>query len=515
MERAALPDGSIQRCLEISVGLVSVILITSPLWASLLIPVYWSWAFFLFSIYWLYRALRLAIQGALAFRALKAWDQCPWTELGSRHPRWPDIHHLVVYPTYREPLEVIETSLGYLLTQDFAPERVNVVVAFEARDPDAPVKAQLLRERFGTAFGQFWTTFHPDRRGEVRGKSSNLAYAVHWAHRRLSEEAGVPSHDVIVSVCDADSRLHPKYLSALAYRYLTDPASQSGLFQPAVLFHANLERLPGPFRVLNGFYSVMLLAKLRRKHTLISQSTYSLSLATCAAINYWDVDIIPEDSHMLFKTFFRLGQGASVQPIYLPVWADAAEGAGWWPTLIAHYRQARRWAWGVSDVPYVLWHGVRASRVPWWLRVLRVGHYVKEHLLWPSHWFILFGGLKLVPIAAPEYALTREFEQLSAASAAAFSVCLFCLPIIILIDWEARARYAPHAAPPEAWPWLLYWLVVPLVGFIASVLPAVEAHLRLLLGRRLEYQVTEKLATAPCGVAAPSALTAPGELWPG
>ena len=515
MERAALPESSssTQRCLELSIALVSVILTTSPLWASLLIPAYWTWAFFFFSIYWLYRAIRLAIQGALAFRALKVWDQCPWLKLGSRHPRWPDIQHLVVYPTYREPLAVIETSLRYLLAQDFPPDRTIVVVAFEGRDRDAPDKARILRERFGPAFGRFWTTIHPDRPGEVRGKSSNLAYAVSWAHQRLTGELGLRADDVIVSVCDADSRLHPKYLSALAYRYLTEPASRAGLFQPAMLFHANLERLPALFRALNGFYSMVLLAKLRRRHTLISQSTYSLSLATCAAIDYWDVDIIPEDSHMLFKTLFRSSRRVTVQPIYLPVWADAAEGADWWATLMAHYRQTRRWAWGVSDVPYILWHGVRASQVPLWLRALRIGHYLKEHLLWPSHWFILFGGLKLVPVTAPRYALTLQFEQLNAWSAAFLSLSFCCLLFVMLVDQEIRARYAPHSAPPEAWPYLFYWLAIPAIGLFVSVLPAAEAHLRLLLGRRLEYQVTEKLAAAPAGLGAPSALAAPSEVW--
>jgi hypothetical protein len=52
--------------------------------------------------------------------------------------------------------------------------------------------------------------------------------------------------------------------------------------------------------------------------------------------------------------------------------------------------------------------------------------------------------------------------------------------------------------PPE-WPlWkkgAIYfeYFLYPIVGLVMSVLPALEAHTRLLLGRYLEYRVTEKV----------------------
>jgi hypothetical protein len=37
------------------------------------------------------------------------------------------------------------------------------------------------------------------------------------------------------------------------------------------------------------------------------------------------------------------------------------------------------------------------------------------------------------------------------------------------------------------------WLCLPLVGLALTTLPALDAHTRLMLGRYLHYQVTEKL----------------------
>src|SRR5581483_12193001 len=118
-----------------------------------------------------------------------------------------------------------------------------------------------LEAAFAGRFAHLWTTFHPDRPGEVWGKSSNLAYAVPWARRALATDSTINLDRVLVTICDSDARLDSHYLSALTYRYLTDPEPQSTFYQPVVLFHANISRLPLPLRVLNSMYSVMQLSR--------------------------------------------------------------------------------------------------------------------------------------------------------------------------------------------------------------------------------------------------------------
>ena len=50
-------------------------------------------------------------------------------------------------------------------------------------------------------------------------------------------------------------------------------------------------------------------------------------------------------------------------------------------------------------------------------------------------------------------------------------------------DWPLWKKGAVH----------LQYFAYPVVGLVLSVLPALEAHTRLLLGRYLEYRVTEKV----------------------
>ncbi|MBI3955623.1 hypothetical protein HY339_00005, partial [Candidatus Gottesmanbacteria bacterium] len=39
----------------------------------------------------------------------------------------------------------------------------------------------------------------------------------------------------------------------------------------------------------------------------------------------------------------------------------------------------------------------------------------------------------------------------------------------------------------------LQWLTLPIVSFFLAALPGLDAHTRLMLGKRLEYRVTEKV----------------------
>jgi cellulose synthase/poly-beta-1,6-N-acetylglucosamine synthase-like glycosyltransferase len=398
-------------------------------------------------------------------------------------------------PTYREPPEVLEVMLDHLAEQDFPRERITVVLAFEQRDADARPRAARLVEQFRGTFANLWVTFHPDREGEVRGKASNLAYASRWAKRRLVDEFGVDITTVLVTVCDADSRLHHKYLSALTYKFVSDPDRRYRIWQPALMFYSNIWRIPLVARLSAGLYSVWQLSRLVARYKLVTQSTYSLSLATCDRVGYWDVDVIPEDSRMFFKVFFALGHEAEVrvEPIFLPVLADAAEGPTLWSTLANHYRQTRRWAWGVSDIPYVVQRAIRQSAVPLWARLRRVGFYAEEHVVWPTHWFLLVVGGGLIAYLSPEAANRVALEDVRWLSGWLITACLPSLGVVIWLDHRLR----PERLQPADW-WdgtlgLLAWLLLPLVGLVLTTLPALDAHTRLLFGRYLHYQVTEKL----------------------
>ncbi len=482
-----------RRSLEVLPTAAVWVVITAPVWAAVVAPVTLGFGLVLFSFYWLWKSASFAVGVVIGSRRLRQALNRDWQADASALSGYDRLHHVVFFPTYRESEEILADSLHYLALQDVPLDRVSVVLAFEERDAGAPARAQHLAARFASLFGNFLVTFHPDLPGEVKGKSSNLAWAAHRVEEELIAKGRLDPRNTVVTVCDADSRLHRKYLAALSHGFLDHPDGRYHVYQPAILFYANHWRLPAPLRAVNSVYSLWELARMVPSHRLLTQSTYSLSWSAARDVGFWDGDIIPEDSHMFFKLFFHFGRKTRVQPIFLPVYADAAEGQTTWATLVNSYQQILRWAWGVSDIPYVVLGAIRARNAPWYTRLARVGWYVEEHFMWPSHWFLLTLGGLVPPLINPSYAHSALGHWQSGVMSTVLALCAPFLAIVILADWRMRPQ---HPDGEDLVTVVVGWAafaLLPVMGLFLTAIPALEAHTRLLFGRYLEYRVTEKV----------------------
>src|SRR5207248_4324260 len=145
----------------------------------------------------------------------------------------------VIVPTCGESEEIVADTLHCLTQQDVPLERVTVVLAFEERDPIAPARAQRLSARFAPLFQHFLVTFHPDLPGEVRGKSANLTWAAQRVEADLIKTGRLDPEHLVLTVVDADSRLHRRYLAALGHHVLSHRNGFMHILQPAILFYAN------------------------------------------------------------------------------------------------------------------------------------------------------------------------------------------------------------------------------------------------------------------------------------
>ena len=485
----------VRRLLEILPTAAVWLIITAPVWAALIAPAALGFGLLIFSVYWLWKSINFASGVLIGFYRLHHAQRRDWVAATAalNMPNSSKLHHLVIVPTYGESEEIVADTLHYLTLQDVPLQNVSVVLAFEQRDPLAAGRAKRLYDRFAPIFQNLLITFHPDQQGEVRGKSANLTWAARQVEAELIDTGVLDPEHLLVTVCDADSRLHHAYLSALGYETLRHPHGFLHIFQPAILFYANHWRLIAPLRALNSIYSLWELARMVPSHRLVTQSTYSLSWKAVQGVNFWDVDVIPEDSHMCFKVLFHFGRRVKVRPIFLPVYADAAEGSTLRRTLANQYHQILRWAWGVSDIPYVALGAFRARDLPWHTRVMRIVWYVEEHLMWPSHWFLLTLGGLIPRLINPTYAHTQLGMWQSSLISAILGLTAPCLVLVIFVDWRLRPQ---HPEGEDAIDVLIGWAsfaLLPVIGLVLCALPALDAHTRLLFGRRLEYRVTEKV----------------------
>jgi len=484
----------IYRLLEILPGFFSWSLIIFPIWGSFAIPVLVAYYIIAFDVYWFYRSTSIAILSLLAYYKVKAAEKFDWLGDVKIFPDWGKIQHVIIIPTYKEPLHTLSRTIKGLTKQTYPLEKICVVVSFEEREgKEGKSKADSLKKEFSKNFGWFFTTFHPDIEGEVKGKSANTSWAARFVKKKLVDDQKIDPHFLTITSEDADAILHPNYLSCLTYKFLDDPQRYYKIFQPAIHFYNNIWKVPMITRVYNTTASVIQTGQLLRKDRLINFSTYSASFAMIIDIGFWDTDVIPEDYRIFFKSYFALEGKVSAEPIFLPTYEDAAQSSTFTKTIINQYEQVKRWAWGASDDAYIIWNWLTCKKINFWQKTTRTAKVLEDHFLWPVNWFAITIGAAIPPFLNKDFSRTILGKTLPQVSSAILTLSLLSLLIIIIIDWKQRPKR------PEEVSWLrrmfspFEFVLLPVVGLIFGALPGLDAHTRLMLGKYIEYRVTEKI----------------------
>lgn len=480
------------RFLEILVPVLSWTLISMPLWLSFWHPAMVAYLIITFDVFWFYKSFTLSMNAIQSFVTMNAHVKIDWLSLARIQEHYNDIYHVIIVPEFQEPIHILRRTLENLTKQDLPHDKIIIVLATESKDPEAEQTAAVLEKEYGRTFRKFIVTKHVLKPGEVAGKSSNMAWAARESVAWL-REAHIPLTYVTVTSCDADALLHPKYFSYLSYSFLSDSERTFHFYQGAILFYNNIWRIPLPSRVVNTMFSISNLAVLSQKNKLINFSTYSLSLETAEKAGYWGLDVIPEDYHMFFNVYFTLGSKVRVKSIFLPLLLDSAESHGFWRTMVNQYEQSKRWAWGISDIPFVIKNAITHSEIPVADRIRKVAQLLEQHVFWPSNWFILTIGSVLPPLINPAFGRTVLGHNLSQLSSGILTLSMIFLLVIIILDWRTKP---PRPKEFATWrlPFLyIQWLTIPIVSFFLNALPGLDAHTRMILGKRLEYRVTEKV----------------------
>jgi cellulose synthase/poly-beta-1,6-N-acetylglucosamine synthase-like glycosyltransferase len=481
------------RLIEIFSGLSSWVLLTSPFWASFFVPEVVAYFIILFDIYFFYKALLLGVNSVRSYLKIKKTIAINWLEkLGDENLEFSQVRHLIFIPTYKEPLEILRRTLNFLANQEFPAKQLVVVIAAEERETEAKEKIAILEAEFGDKFAALLATHHQLQVGEVAGKSSNLAFAGRQIQEWV-EKKGLNQDFLTVTSCDADVAIHPKYFSNLTYQFLKHPERHLRFWQGALVFYNNIWRVPLFVRVVHTIYSISGVAELSRPRSNFNYSTYSLSWRLLRETDFWDVDVVAEDWHLFFKAFFTHQGKVDLESVFLPLYADAVEGQSYWRSLVAQYTQNRRWAWGITDIAYAVKQFLKFRReISITNFAFRFISALQQHLFWPVTWWILTLGATIPPLINAEFGQTALGFYLPKVSGLILTTTTVFIVSVVVVDWLLRP---PQEGKKQFWPiHLLQFILLPVTGFFFGSLPGMDAHTRLILGKRIEYRATEKFS---------------------
>ncbi len=500
VQRTPLQQGT-WRLFEATPGLITWVVLLCPIWIPVLFGVEGAFVVAIgvlaFDVYWFCRSF-LVIGGVLyTFRRMRRDMAVDWLarcrELAAA-PDCPDpldLHHLSIIPTYTEPYHVLEATVRAIVDANYPADKKLVAIITRETDKPGWENVARLKAQFGGQLGGFYHVKDPLEPGIVIGKSAAMNFGGRWMVSEL-RAAGLDLTKVLCTDLDSDYRVHPQYFAWISYHHALEPLRDYVIWQPVPLFHNNIWQVPTAVRVVSGSTSQWQMFLHTRKHRLVAFSSYTCTLRFVHDVGYWDKDVIPEDSRFYWKAFFTFGERFSVKSVWLPIYGDSPKARDYAATHASQYNQIKRWAWGITDVPYVLARLHKHPEIPLRLRLFRFGNLFVNHLSWiflPL--FLLFGASAPIWVSL-DFATTDLGNDLWRLSGLILSATTSTVIVLIWVEYKLLPPPPANWHPLRRFLVFLQYFSYPVVGLVLSVLPALEAHTRLLLGKYLEYRVTEK-----------------------
>ncbi len=506
MEHGALPrnkkEQNIKRFFEILPGAVTWTALLFPIIISPFLPSVVAIVVLIFDLYWFLRSINFSVNIIRTYFEIKRAKKKNWYQLFKELPEEEnrqelnpeEIYQAVVLVFYKEPLDLLRQSISSYAQSNYDNKRKTIIViGGEERAGDYTKETFLkLKKEFESQFYRFELALHPaDIPGEIKCKSANATWAAKHLKTLLDKER-INYRQVIIHNFDADTRVHRQYFSYVAYRYLTESPDQPISFQPIHLYTNNIWETPAIMRIVATSSTFTFMYNAWRPHRFRNFSSRSDVFQTIIDIGYYVTNAIPEDSRQYMDMYFKFKGKVKIIPIYIPLGMDAVLAEGYFRTMQNQYRQLRRWAWGVSDVSEFALRSIQDKQIPWREKFWEVFRVFEGHFSWATS-AIYIGVVGWLPILfGRNFSSSVLGYNLPHLTRTMLNLAAMGLIITIVLSFLLYRPKPKHKPAVSYLFFLLQWVLVPIVSIFFSAFAAIDAQTRLMLGRYMEYQITEK-----------------------
>jgi len=342
-------------------------------------------------------------------------------------------------------------------------------------------------------------TYHPDGlSGEIKGKASNEDWAGRQASLFIKAKQWDPEMVVLTSL-DADSRVGDNFFQMLSYRFCLTPERHSSGFQPLPVY-------------TNNFFSSNLFPRLVATNTTIwymIQSSlldelhffanYCVPLTVLRKIDFWNREVIAEDSLLFAKCFVGFEGNFHVIPFYGTFEGDAVEGEDYIEAIINQYKQLQRWAWGgIEGFPYKFYKfflDPEGKKIELRKRIKMIRLEFLNHFFWATL-PLVFSIVIFLPNIFGSQEYKESSIQLNLWIFGQYFTWLSFIFLVIAsyITYTYIAVRATKNMPVKWYHWVIVsfqWIVSPTI-FVFMGPPAIDVQIRGILGKYLGYWVTPK-----------------------
>lgn len=480
------------RFYDILPGLITWTTLVAMIVVSRFFPVGAAVFIITFDIYWFFKTVYLSLHLRHSYFEMRKNRGINWlekikelpAEAGRPHKNWEDIYHLVVFPMSTETIDVVRETFESMTEMNYPKDKMIVVLSYEERVQGSEKIAEAMEREFGKDFFKFLVTSHPANiPGEIVGKGPNETWATKKAKELIIDSLGIPYENILASVFDVDTQIYPEYFGRLTHAFLTAEHPQRSSYQPIPLFNNNIYEASAMSRVvaLSGtFWHTLQQARPDRLRTF---SSHSMPFKALVEIDFWETDLISEDSRIFWQMYLHYDGDWRVVPLFYPISMDANVGPTFWETVKYVYKQQRRWAWGVENIPYMFKGFRKNKKIPFWVKMRWKLNETESFHSWATNSILIFAlGWLPVLIGGEEFNATLlsfnlpEITRIIMTFASLGIITSAILGIVLLPqkpNWFRKKHYFFY---------IIQWALLPVSMILLGAIPAIEAQTRLALG---------------------------------
>ncbi|MCD4756288.1 hypothetical protein K8R20_01585 [bacterium] len=502
-----------RRSLEIVPGLIVWMFILAPFFFALM---GWNTAFIIYVAYlvayWTVRSVKFVYGILVGLKRMKHETAVDWMHKikSEKQSEFEKLKFIYICPVYAESLDTLEPSFEAWVNSDVGADKIDVVIAMEEGKQDFQKKNfEYLQEKYGEFFNSMQYYVHPAGiPGEIAGvKGGNINWATRNYVKEL-EDRGENLEEYLLITCDSDLRPHPKYLSAVSYKYLTVEEPNMRFYTSALhTFNNNLWRVAPIIRAQSAMLTLVILhewviRKTRRfpgsneeVYARDSFSSYIVNLQTLKDVQFWDPEIANDDTAFFWNAQVRTKGQFKSQEVYIPTYNDAVENKNLWESHKSYYKQQHRWGWGIINLPISAASMIADKEFPL-RRKLILFHMMFENQIWYlTIIFVLTFGLKIMGWLNPAYQFSAFSYNLPKLLSYIFTfITLSNIPMVF-----ARRKITPV---PKGWKWwrhgldFIETLLVTVNMLTFGFIPYLQAMTEMMFGKtdsNRNFYITEKV----------------------
>jgi len=452
-----------------------------------------------FCFYYLFRVFYFSLHQTVGYFRVKGVMKKEWLNELKKIKKWKDIYHIVIFPSYKESQEIIEESIESLINSEYPKEKMIIVLAVEERaGAQFEKQAKSIAKKYEHIFLKFLVVVHPDGvKGEIAGKGSNTAHAGQEVKEKIIDKLKLPYENVLISTFDIDTKVFPQYFARLTYLYLTEENPEKASYQPIPIYNNNIWSSSPFTRVVSTSNTFWQMIQQERSEELTTYSSHSTPAKVFFEVGYPN-NVVQDDSRIFWKAYLQYEGNYKVVPMYYMVSMDAVMAQNLWRTIVNQYKQQKRWAWGCAEIPYLLFGFLKDNKIPFWQKARHTFVIIEGFWAWATAALLLFllgwlpiilGGQKFnftvlsfnLPI------LTSQIMTVSMAGMfiSAILSTMLLPPVPKTMKWYVRLLKRSTV--------FLQWIFLPVTLILFGSLPALDAQIRLMLGKHMGFWVTEKV----------------------